>query len=76
MSPVGEGSPLPQISDFYDRTGGETPPLQIHEQILAGRLFSLPICVIMDLTKSFPPRGMWHGVVVTENIILLNGGDI
>ena len=32
----------------------------------AENLFSLPICVIMGLTKSLPPRGRWHGVAVTE----------
>ena len=29
-------------------------------------LFSLPICDIMELTESLPPRGRWHGVAVTE----------
>ena len=35
-------------------------------QISAENLFSLPICDIMGLTESLPPRGRWHGVAVTE----------
>jgi hypothetical protein len=34
------------------KTGGETPPLQVHQQISAEILFSLPICVIMCLAKA------------------------
>ena len=30
------------------------------KQISAENLFSLPICVIMVLTKSLPPGGRWH----------------
>ena len=30
-----------------------------YKQISAEMLFSLPICVIMRLTKSLPPRGRW-----------------
>ena len=37
-----------------------------YKRISAGNLFSLPIYVIMWLTKSLPPRGRWHGVAVTE----------
>ena len=29
-------------------------------KISAENLFSLPICVIMKLTKSLPPGGRWH----------------
>ena len=29
-------------------------------KISAENLFSLPICVIMELTKSLPPGGRWH----------------
>ena len=31
-----------------------------YKQISAEILFSLPICVIMELTKSLPPGGRWH----------------
>ena len=37
-----------------------------YKQISAEILFSLPICFIMGLTKSLPPRGRWHGIAVTE----------
>lgn len=39
---------LPHISDFNDRTGGETPPLQTYEYNSTEILFSLPNCVIME----------------------------
>ena len=38
---------------------------QAHK-ISAENLFSLPICDIMELMKSLPPGGRWHGVAVTE----------
>ena len=38
-------------------------------------LFSLPICGIMGLTKSLPPRGRWHGVAVTERVCVTLGLD-
>ena len=37
-----------------------------YKHISAEGLFSLPIYVIIKLTKSLPPRGRWHGVAVTE----------
>ena len=39
----------------------------------AENLFSLPICVIMEPTKSLPPRGRWHGVAVTEGACVTLG---
>ena len=42
-------------------------------KISAENLFSLPICVIMEPTKSLPPRGRWHGVAVTEGACVTLG---
>ncbi len=44
-----------------------------YKQISAENLFSLQICVIMELTKSLPPRGRWHGAAVTEGACVTLG---
>ena len=43
-----------------------------YKQISAEILFSLPICVIMVLTKSLPPRGRGTALAVEGACVILN----
>ena len=71
MFTVGAIIDRPQTSQNKKRaTNGRS-----YKQISAEILFPLPICVIMEPTKSLPPRGRWHGVAVTEGACVTLGLD-